>query len=238
MLALLRELSESEGQTLVMVTHDPAAAAIADRVVFLRDGRVAGEIAGGSAERIAEEFTRLFAAKIADLTVGDPMAEDTQVGPLATESGLEDVEKYVQDAVGKGARVLAGGKRVDRPGWFYEPTVLTGITPDMRIHREETFGPVATLYRVADLEEAVELANDTPFGLSSNVWTRDEGEMDRCVRDLEAGGVFFNGMTASHPALPFGGVKRSGYGRELAGHGIREFCNATTVWYGPESDAR
>lgn len=123
-------------------------------------------------------------------------------------------------------------------GWFYEPTVLTGITPAMRIHREETFGPVATLYRVADLDEAVELSNDTPFGLSSNVWTRDEGEMERCVRDVEAGGVFFNGMTASHPALPFGGVKRSGYGRELAGHGIREFCNATTVWYGPGSDAR
>ena len=104
----------------------------------------------------------------------------------------------------------------------------------MRIHREETFGPVATLYRVRDLDEAVAVANDTPFGLSSNVWTRDAAEVERCVRDLQAGGVFFNGMTASHPAFPFGGVKRSGYGRELSGHGIREFCNVTTVWHGAE----
>ena len=111
-------------------------------------------------------------------------------------------------------------------------TVLTDITPEMRIHREEAFGPVATLYRAADLDEAVEIANDSPFGLSSNVWTRDEADVDRFVRDLEAGGVYVNGMTASHPAFPFGGVKRSGYGRELSGHGIREFCNITTVWHG------
>jgi succinate-semialdehyde dehydrogenase/glutarate-semialdehyde dehydrogenase len=189
---------------------------------------------------VYDAFAERFTAGMRALSVGDPLEETTDVGPLSSEQGRTDLEELVEDALGKGATALCGGSRpegLDR-GWFYEPTVLTGITPDMRIHREETFGPVATLYRVADLEEAVELANDTPFGLSSNVWTRDEGEMDRCVRDLEAGGVFFNGMTASHPALPFGGVKRSGYGRELAGHGIREFCNATTVWYGPESDAR
>ncbi|WP_445276936.1 NADP-dependent succinic semialdehyde dehydrogenase [Streptomyces sp. DSM 41033] len=186
-----------------------------------------------------DAFTERFTAGMRALTVGDPLEESTDVGPLSSEQGRADLEELVEDALAKGAAVLCGGGRpagLDR-GWFYEPTVLTGITPDMRIHREETFGPVATLYRVADLDEAVDLANDTPFGLSSNVWTRDAGEMDRCVRDLEAGGVFFNGMTASHPALPFGGVKRSGYGRELAGHGIREFCNATTVWYGPGSDA-
>ncbi|MFF3833181.1 NADP-dependent succinic semialdehyde dehydrogenase [Streptomyces sp. NPDC048511] len=186
-----------------------------------------------------DAFTERFTAGMRALTVGDPLEESTDVGPLSSEQGRADLEELVEDALAKGATVLCGGGRpagLDR-GWFHEPTVLTGITPDMRIHREETFGPVATLYRVADLDEAVDLANDTPFGLSSNVWTRDEGEMDRCVRDLEAGGVFFNGMTASHPALPFGGVKRSGYGRELAGHGIREFCNATTVWYGPGSDA-
>jgi succinate-semialdehyde dehydrogenase/glutarate-semialdehyde dehydrogenase len=119
-------------------------------------------------------------------------------------------------------------------GWFYEPTVLTGVTEDMRIHHEEAFGPVASVYRVADLDEAVELANSTTFGLSSNAWTRDSDEQARLARDLEAGCVYFNGMTASHPGLPFGGVKRSGYGRELAGHGIREFCNTTTVWFGPE----
>ncbi|MDX3428252.1 NADP-dependent succinic semialdehyde dehydrogenase [Streptomyces sp. ME01-18a] len=186
-----------------------------------------------------DAFTERFTAGMRALTVGDPLEESTDVGPLSSEQGRADLEELVEDALAKGATVLCGGGRPDGldRGWFYEPTVLTGITPDMRIHREETFGPVATLYRVADLDEAVDLANDTPFGLSSNVWTRDAGEMDRCVRDLEAGGVFFNGMTASHPALPFGGVKRSGYGRELAGHGIREFCNATTVWYGPGSDA-
>ncbi|CAM5282141.1 aldehyde dehydrogenase [Streptomyces avidinii] len=186
---------------------------------------------------VHDEFTRLFAARMAELTVGDPMSEATDVGPLATEQGRSDVEELVDDAVRSGATALCGGRRPkDFPqGWFYEPTVLTGITPDMRIHHEEAFGPVATVYRVRNLDEAVEVANDTPFGLSSNVWTRDEAEQERFVRDIEAGGVFFNGMTASHPALPFGGVKRSGYGRELSGHGIREFCNATTVWHAAEA---
>ncbi|MEV6569523.1 NADP-dependent succinic semialdehyde dehydrogenase [Streptomyces sp. NPDC051577] len=185
---------------------------------------------------VHDEFTRLFTARMAELTVGDPMAESTDVGPLATEQGRDDVEGLVDDAVRRGAEALCGGSRPEAfpKGWFYAPTVLTGITPDMRIHHEEAFGPVATVYRVRDLDEAVDLANDTPFGLSSNVWTRDEAEQRRFVRDVEAGGVFFNGMTASHPALPFGGVKRSGYGRELSGHGIREFCNATTVWHAAE----
>ncbi|MFB7554713.1 NADP-dependent succinic semialdehyde dehydrogenase [Streptomyces brevispora] len=189
---------------------------------------------------VYEEFAERFTVGMRDLTVGDPLEESTDVGPLASEQGRTDLEELVDDAVRQGAGVLCGGGRPEglsgglEHGWFYAPTVLTGITPTMRIHHEETFGPVATLYRVNSLDEAVELANDTPFGLSSNVWTRDAEQSRRCVRDLEAGGVFFNGMTASHPALPFGGVKRSGYGRELAGHGIREFCNATTVWYGPE----
>ncbi|WP_053694381.1 NADP-dependent succinic semialdehyde dehydrogenase [Streptomyces sp. WM6372] len=189
---------------------------------------------------VHEEFTRAFTARMAALTVGDPLSETTDVGPLATEQGRADVEALVEDAVRRGATALCGGQRPTglpdglARGWFFEPTVLTGITPEMRIHREEAFGPVATVYRVRDLDEAVDLANDTPFGLSSNVWTRDEAEQDRFVRDIEAGGVFFNGMTASHPALPFGGVKRSGYGRELSGHGIREFCNAKTVWHAAE----
>ncbi|WNI26466.1 NADP-dependent succinic semialdehyde dehydrogenase [Streptomyces sp. ITFR-16] len=189
---------------------------------------------------VYEEFAERFTVGMRDLTVGDPLEESTDIGPLASEQGRTDLEELVDDAVRQGAGVLCGGGRPEglggglENGWFYAPTVLTGITPGMRIHREETFGPVATLYRAGSLDEAVELANDTPFGLSSNVWTRDPQESERCIRDLEAGGVFFNGMTASHPALPFGGVKRSGYGRELAGHGIREFCNATTVWFGPE----
>ncbi|MFB8210543.1 NADP-dependent succinic semialdehyde dehydrogenase [Streptomyces sp. NPDC056010] len=190
--------------------------------------------------QVYEEFAERFTVGMRQLTVGDPLEESTDVGPIAMEQGRTDLAELVDDAVDRGAEVLCGGGRPEglsgglENGWFYAPTVLAGITPEMRIHREETFGPVATLYRVDSLDQAVELANDTSFGLSSNVWTRDADEADRCVRDLQAGGVFFNGMTASHPALPFGGVKRSGYGRELAGHGIREFCNATTVWYGSE----
>ncbi|MEF3114884.1 NADP-dependent succinic semialdehyde dehydrogenase [Streptomyces chrestomyceticus] len=183
---------------------------------------------------VYDEFAVRFTERMAALTVGDPMEESTDVGPLASEQGRADLEELVDDAVNRGAAALCGGKRPEKltAGWFYEPTVLAGITPEMRIHREEAFGPVATLYRVNSLDEAIATANDTPFGLSSNAWTRDEDEQQRLIRDIEAGGLFFNGMTASHPALPFGGVKRSGYGRELAGHGIREFCNATTVWYG------
>ncbi|MFJ6895092.1 NADP-dependent succinic semialdehyde dehydrogenase [Streptomyces hokutonensis] len=181
---------------------------------------------------VFDAFAERFVAGMKALTVGDPLAEETEVGPLASEQGRSDLEELVDDAVESGATVLCGGERPDGDGWYYPPTVLADITREMRIHREETFGPVATLYRVADLDEAVLVANDTPFGLSSNVWTRDEAEVDRFVRDLEAGGVFVNGMTASHPAFPFGGVKRSGYGRELSGHGIREFCNITTVWHG------
>ncbi|MFE1287143.1 NADP-dependent succinic semialdehyde dehydrogenase [Streptomyces sp. NPDC058751] len=183
---------------------------------------------------VFDAFAERFAAGMRALKVGDPLEEDTEIGPLSTEQGRTDLEELVDDAVEKGATVLCGGERPDGfdGGWYYAPTVLTGITPGMRIHLEETFGPVATLYRAADLDEAVALANDTPFGLSSNLWTHDETEVERFVRDSEAGGVFVNGMTASHPAFPFGGEKRSGYGRELSGHGIREFCNITTVWHG------
>ncbi|MEV2232994.1 MULTISPECIES: NADP-dependent succinic semialdehyde dehydrogenase [Streptomyces phaeochromogenes group] len=181
---------------------------------------------------VFDAFAERFTAGMKALTVGDPLDENTDVGPLSTEQGRGDLEELVDDAVESGATVLCGGERPDGAGWYYPPTVLADITPEMRIHLEEAFGPVATLYRAADLDEAVAIANDTPFGLSSNVWTRDEAEIDRFVRDLEAGGVYVNGMTASHPAFPFGGVKRSGYGRELSGHGIREFCNITTVWHG------
>ncbi|WP_256106432.1 NADP-dependent succinic semialdehyde dehydrogenase [Streptomyces sp. ODS05-4] len=181
---------------------------------------------------VYDAFTERFTATMAALTVGDPMDEATDVGPLATEQGRADLEELVDDAVRAGAEVRCGGRRPEGQGrgWYYEPTVLTGVTPAMRIHREEAFGPVAVVYRAADLDEALALANDTPFGLSSNLWTRDRDEVERFAAGIEAGGVFVNGMTASHPALPFGGVKRSGYGRELAGHGIKEFCNATTVW--------
>ncbi|RRQ75746.1 NADP-dependent succinic semialdehyde dehydrogenase [Streptomyces griseofuscus] len=179
---------------------------------------------------VYDAFAERFVAGMKALRIGDPLAEDTEVGPLASEQGRADLEELVDDARRSGAEVLCGGSRPEGPGWYYPPTVLAGITREMRIHREEAFGPVATLYRADDLDEALLIANDSPFGLSSNVWTREESEVERFARDLEAGAVYVNGMTASHPAFPFGGVKRSGYGRELSGHGMREFCNITTVW--------
>ncbi|MBS4728193.1 NADP-dependent succinic semialdehyde dehydrogenase [Mycobacterium sp. SM1] len=181
---------------------------------------------------IYDEFVDKFVAGMAALRVGDPTDPNTDVGPLATEQGLADVEKLVDQAVGAGAVIRCGGKRLDRPGWFYPPTVITDVTRDMPIFTEEVFGPVASVYRAADIEEAIELANATPFGLGSNVWTRDEAEQQRFIDEIEAGQVFINGMTVSYPELPFGGVKRSGYGRELSAHGIRAFCNVKTVWIG------
>jgi succinate-semialdehyde dehydrogenase/glutarate-semialdehyde dehydrogenase len=164
--------------------------------------------------------------------VGDPLDAATDVGPLYSEKGREDLEELVADAVDKGAQVLCGGKRPDGAGAFYPPTVITGVTPEMRMYREEVFAPVAQLYRVGSLDEAIELANVTEFGLGANAWTNDAAERERLVRDLEAGLVFVNGMVASYPELPFGGAKGSGYGRELSAHGIREFCNVKTVWVG------
>jgi succinate-semialdehyde dehydrogenase/glutarate-semialdehyde dehydrogenase len=179
---------------------------------------------------VAEEWTRLFVEKMAALVVGDPTDDHTDIGPLATENGRNDLEALVADAVGKGATVLCGGTRVDGPGWFYPPTVLSGVTESMEIWTEEAFGPVAVVRTFADIDEALRLANDTQFGLGSNYWTEDPEEQERFVRDAEAGMVFLNGMTTSYPELPFGGVKNSGYGRELAAHGIREFCNVKAVW--------
>jgi len=181
-------------------------------------------------EAVAGEFERRFVDRMASLRMGDPMEDTTDLGPLATEQGRKDVEDLVADAVAKGATVLVGGEAPDGPGWFYPATVVTGITPDMRMYHEEVFGPVAGLYRVAGLDEAIDLANATDFGLGSNAWTNDPEEQRRFVRDLAAGAVFVNGMTTSYPELPFGGVKTSGYGRELSAHGIREFCNIKTVW--------
>ena len=181
---------------------------------------------------VAERFESLFAKALAELSVGDPMADGTDVGPLATEQGRTDVVELVDDAVGKGARVVVGGEVPDGAGWFYPPTLLTGVTPDMRMFREEVFGPVAQLHVVPDLDAALELANDTDFGLGSNAWTNDPAEQERFAAELQAGMVFINGMTASYPELPFGGIKTSGYGRELSALGMREFCNAKTVWVG------
>jgi succinate-semialdehyde dehydrogenase/glutarate-semialdehyde dehydrogenase len=183
-------------------------------------------------EAVADEFERLFVAEMSALKVGDPMDEGTDVGPLASEQQRRDIVELVDDAVGHGAEALCGGTVPDGAGWYYPPTVLAGITPAMRVHMEEAFGPVATLYRVAGIDEAIELANGTEFGLGANAWTDDEGERDRFVEELDAGMVFINGNVTSYPELPFGGVKTSGYGRELTEHGIREFCNLKAVWVG------
>ena len=183
-------------------------------------------------EAVADEFERRFVEHMSALTIGDPLKDTTDIGPLATSSGRDDVEELVADAVARGAKVLCGGERWTGPGWFYPPTVLSELTPEMRMYREEVFGPVAGLFRVGSAEEAVSIANDTEFGLGANAWTNDEAERDLFVRDLAAGAVFINGMVTSYPELPFGGIKTSGYGRELSAQGIRAFCNLKTVWVG------
>ena len=181
---------------------------------------------------IYDAFVDKFVERMEALKVGDPTDPDTDVGPLATESGRDEIAKQVDDAIAAGAKIRSGGTRLDRPGWFYPPTVVTDITTDMALYTEEVFGPVASMYRAQSIDEAIEIANATTFGLGSNAWTNDEAEQQRFIDEIEAGQVFINGMTVSYPELGFGGVKRSGYGRELAGMGIREFCNAKTVWVG------
>lgn len=181
---------------------------------------------------VYDAFLERFVTKMAALSVGDPSQDGVDVGPLATEGGRTDVEELVEDARAKGARILCGGTRPDGAGWFYPPTVVADVTPEMRVYLEEVFGPVATVLRVESYDDAVEVANATSFGLGSNAWTTDPKEQDSFIADLDAGAVFINGMTTSYNELPFGGTKRSGYGRELSAHGIREFCNLTAVWVG------
>jgi succinate-semialdehyde dehydrogenase / glutarate-semialdehyde dehydrogenase len=186
---------------------------------------------------IFEAFLAKFVAKMGALVVGDPMEDATDIGPLATEAGRKDVENYVDDAVGKGATVLVGGKRPDRPGWFYPPTVLTDVTPQMKMYHEEVFGPVAQVWSVPSLAQGLRLANGHPYGLGSNLWSEDEAERELFIRDVASGMAFINGNTTSYPEIPFGGVKRSGYGRELSDLGMREFMNAKTVWIGEDAGA-
>jgi succinate-semialdehyde dehydrogenase/glutarate-semialdehyde dehydrogenase len=180
-------------------------------------------------DRIYDRFERELVQRMSALQVGDPMAPATDVGPLATAAELEKLAAQVSAAVRDGARLLCGGKPAGGKGWYYPPTVLAAIPRGSAAYREEIFGPVAMLHRVKDLDEAIAVANDVPFGLGSSVWTNDEAERRRFVDDLEAGATFVNAMVASDPRLPFGGVKRSGYGRELAREGIREFVNLKTV---------
>ncbi len=179
--------------------------------------------------RVASDFESRFVAAMEALRVGDPMDEATQIGPLATPAILEDLDRQVRRSVEMGARVLTGGHRLDRPGNYYAPTVLAGVPPAAPAYSEELFGPVAVLLRADGIEHAIRLANDTQFGLGASAWTSDPAEQRRFIDEIEAGMVFINGMVASDARLPFGGVKRSGYGRELSAWGIREFVNIKTV---------
>ncbi len=182
------------------------------------------------AEPIAAKFEREFVKRMEALKVGDPLDEATEVGPLVTEAAVALLEERVQKTIAAGARVLTGGRRLSGPGNYYPPTVLTDIPEDSPAYTEELFAPVASLFRVSDIHAAIRLANDTRFGLGASVWTREATERERFIRDLQAGMVFVNGMVASDPRLPFGGVKNSGHGRELGPQGIREFTNIKTVW--------
>ena len=178
---------------------------------------------------IAGQFEKKFVARMASLKVGDPMEADTDVGPLATANLLKDLEVQVKKTVEMGARVLLGGKRMDRKGNFFAPTVITDIPKGSPAYEDELFGPVASIYRAKDMSEAIEIANNSIFGLGACAWTNDAAERDLFINEIESGLAFINGMVASDPRIPFGGVKHSGYGRELSHHGIREFVNVKSV---------
>jgi succinate-semialdehyde dehydrogenase/glutarate-semialdehyde dehydrogenase len=182
------------------------------------------------ADEIYDEFEKRFVKEMRALKIGDPMEESTDIGPLATPQIVDDLDEQVKKAIASGARVLNGGEKIDGRGNYFEPTVLVDLNIDAPVSCEEIFGPVAMLFRVSGIDEAIKIANATPFGLGSAAWTNDAAEQARFIEGLEAGAVFINGMVASDPRLPFGGVKNSGYGRELAEFGIREFVNVKTVW--------
>ena len=181
-------------------------------------------------DAIAPQFTELLVKEYAKLKIGDPFDETVDIGPLATETILEDIVQQVNDTVSKGAKVLIGGKPLAGKGYFYPPTILTDIPPDSAGMREEFFAPVALVFTVKNIEDAIALANSTIFGLGASVWSNNQEEIELAIRDIEAGAVFINGMVKSDPRLPFGGIKRSGYGRELSIEGMLEFMNIKTIW--------
>jgi acyl-CoA reductase-like NAD-dependent aldehyde dehydrogenase len=183
-------------------------------------------------ESVARDFERRFAAEVEALRVGDPLDPKTQIGPLARADLRDTLDRQVRESLGMGARALTGGERDSGKGWYYQPTVLADVTEDMPVFKEETFGPVAAVLRVRDADDAVRVANDSAYGLGASVWTRDLAHGEALARKIESGSVFVNGMVASDPRLPFGGVKRSGYGRELSSYGIKEFVNIQTIWIG------
>jgi succinate-semialdehyde dehydrogenase / glutarate-semialdehyde dehydrogenase len=179
---------------------------------------------------IADDFTQKLVQKMEALTIGDPMDENTDVGPMSQGNGVDDLDEQVQDSIKSGARLLTGGGRLDRPGNYYPPTVLADIPKDARAYYEELFGPVALVFRAGDADDAIRIANDSPFGLGGSAWTSDEDEKMRFATEVESGMVYINKVTESTPEVPFGGAKNSGYGRELASFGPQSFVNAKTIW--------
>jgi len=182
------------------------------------------------AQERANEFEKLFTENMERLKVGDPLDKETQIGPLARGDLVLELDKQVQDSIAQGAKLLTGGKRLAREGYYYAPTVLTNVRKGMSVYEEETFGPVAAIIRVRDEEEALQVANDSRFGLGASLWTKDLKRAEELARKINSGAVFVNAMVKSDPRLPFGGVKKSGYGRELSHYGIKEFVNIKSVW--------
>ena len=239
--ALKKSVLELGGSDAFIILEDadiPAAAQMAARARFQNTGQSC--IAAKRfivVEAVADAFEQAFVAAAKALVIGDPLDRATQVGPMARTDLRDALHQQVLATVEQGAHVALGGEPLDRPGAYYAPTILTGVTPAMTAFREETFGPVAAVIRARDTDEAVALANDSDFGLGGALWSRDLAVAQQLAARLESGAVFINGMTASDPRLPFGGVKHSGYGRELAAFGIREFVNIQTVWIGPATTA-
>jgi acyl-CoA reductase-like NAD-dependent aldehyde dehydrogenase len=238
--ALKKTVLELGGSDPFIVLEDADVRAAAETAVRARNQNAGQSCIAAKrfivVEAVADEFERLLINGTAALRVGDPLERDTQVGPLARPDLRDALEDQVERSVTAGARVATGGQRLQRRGYFYAPTVLTEVAPEMPVAREETFGPVAAVIRAKDSQEAIAIANDSHFGLGASLWTRDTSEGTELARELETGSVFINGMVVSDPRLPFGGVKRSGYGRELSDFGIREFVNVQTVWVGHGRD--
>ncbi|MGH3381439.1 MAG: NAD-dependent succinate-semialdehyde dehydrogenase, partial [Actinoallomurus sp.] len=235
--ALKKQVLELGGSDPFVVLADAdvaAAAATAVRSRFVNTGQSCVNAKRLIVEEsVAEEFAAAFTSHTRALKVGDPASRGTDLGPLARADLRDTLHDQVLRTLGEGATLLLGGRPVDGPGFFYEPTVLDHVTPSMTAFREETFGPVAPVIRAAGDDEAIRLAGDTEFGLAASLWTADVARARELARTIDAGAVFVNGMVASDPRLPFGGTRRSGYGRELGRHGIQEFVNAKTLWIGP-----
>jgi succinate-semialdehyde dehydrogenase/glutarate-semialdehyde dehydrogenase len=235
--ALKKQVLELGGSDPFIVLADADIAAAAEVAVKARFINVGQSCVNAKRfiveDSVADQFVEAFCANVAKLKIGDPMLSDTNIGPMARADLRKTLHDQVERSIAAGAKLRAGGKFVDGPGFAYEPTVLDHVTPQMAAFREETFGPAAAIIRVKSVDEAIAQANDTEFGLGAALWTRDTKKAASLARKINAGAVFVNGMVASDPRLPFGGIKRSGYGRELGSYGIREFVNLKTVWTGP-----